>query len=50
MFERDQHVAELESRLRSVNQDNELLRAEVAESDWFIYQRGPVKQEILDLR
>ena len=40
----------METRLRSVTQDNELLKAETEEADYWIFDRGPVKQELLDLR
>ena len=50
MYEKDQHIRELEGRMRVLNHDNELLRAQVDESDYWIYERGPIQQELLELR
>ena len=47
---KDQHIRELEARLNTVNQDNELLRATVDEADHWVYDRGPIKQELIELR
>ena len=50
IYEKDQHIRELEARLSQLNRDNEMLRAEVDEADWWIYDRGPIQQELQDLR
>ena len=50
VHELNQHIRELEGRMRTLNQDNELLRAQVDESDYWIYERGPIQQELLELR
>ena len=46
LYLRDQHIRELEGRLHTVNQDNELLRAQVGEADYWIYERGPIADEL----
>ena len=50
MYLKDQHIREIEARLNTVNQDNELLRAQVQESDYWIYDRGPIAEELHELR
>ena len=50
LHEKNQHIRELEGRCRTLNQDNELLRSQVDESDYWIYERGPIQQELLELR
>ena len=50
MLEQEKHIRELESRLAAVNRDNECLRAEVDEANHWVYERGPIKAELLDLR
>ena len=50
VLEQEKHIRELESRLAAVNRDNECLRAEVDEANHWVYERGPIKAELLDLR
>jgi hypothetical protein len=50
ILELEKHVRELQARLLSVDQDNNLLRANVDESDYWIYDRGPIQQELQELR
>ena len=48
--DRNQHIRELQTQLRSVREDNQLLRAQVDESEYWIYNRGPIAQELHELR
>ena len=41
---------ELELRLTSMGADNEVLRAQVDEADYWVYERGPIEQELNELR
>ena len=43
VLELEKHVRELQARLLSVDQDNGILRASVDESDYWIYDRGPIQ-------
>ena len=36
--------------MRDVSQDNHLLRAQVDESDHWVYERGPIAEELEELR
>ena len=40
----------LEGRLVEVNNTNENLQAELEEANHFVYDRGPVQEEIQNLR
>ena len=48
--DRNQQIRELRTQLRSVREDNQLLRAEVDEADYWVYNRGPVARELHELR
>ena len=41
---------ELELRLTSMGADNEVLRAQVDEAEYWVYERGPIEQELNELR
>ena len=47
---KDRHIRDLENTLRSKRQDNELLQAQVDESEYWIYDRGPIAEELKELR
>lgn len=47
---KDKRIRELNRQLTAKRQDNELLQAEVDESNYWVYERGPVKQELIELR
>ena len=47
---KNEHIREMEARLRDVSQDNHLLRAQVDESNHWVYERGPVAEELEELR
>ena len=49
-YELEQLLRQLEARLAVVNARNEDLEAEVQEADHWVYERGPIKAEIKDLR
>ena len=40
----------MQASLTEVRHDNELLRAQVDEADYWIYDRGPIEQELNELR
>ena len=50
MLELEQIVRQLEARLAVVNNSNEELQLELDESNHFIYDRGPVAEEMQNLR
>ena len=47
---KNEEIRELRSHNVSLLQDNELLRAQVQESEYWIYNRGPVAEELQQLR
>ena len=49
-IESNEHIMELELRLTSMGADNEVLRAQVDEADYWVYERGPIEQELNELR
>ena len=49
-YELEQLLRQLEARLAVVNSRNEDLEAEVQEAEHWVYERGPIKAEIKDLR
>ena len=50
IIEKDQHIRELETRMTDLHSANEMLRANVDESNYWIYDRGPIEQELRELR
>ena len=47
---KDEKLREFNSKITSMRQDKELLQAQVDESDWHVYERGPIQEELIELR
>ena len=50
IIELQKYIKELEGRTVTLTNDVETLRAELTEADWYVYDRGGVKEEIQNLR
>ena len=50
VMELQKYIKDLEGRTVTLTNDIESLRAEVTEADWYVYDRGGVKEEIQNLR
>ena len=50
IMELQKYIKQLEDRTATLTRDVESLRAEVTEADWYVYDRGGVKEEIQNLR